>query len=276
MKTKLFLLFFLGCALVSNAQVGINTTSPNASSVLDLNSHLGGTNYGGFMPPRVTLAQRDLIPVSAAQDGLIVYTAYPGGLRCLQLYNGSTMAWENITCFGIPPVTGTVFFESMGNVTSNTNISAHYAASGFDEDDICTYTHTGSTQPQIRNVAPVSSSVFPSASGSGYLFLQASANRGFIIDGIDLTAHSGPLTLQILIYKSTTASNGSELSISYYDGTIWVDVSVSDLPTTAGSNTWHQRVLAVDVPNTIQSLRFTRASGSTVEFRIDDIEIINP
>lgn len=276
MKKKLIVIFYLSCAIFSNAQVGINTTTPNASSVLDLNSHLGGTNYGGFMPPRVTLAQRNLIPVSAAEDGLIVYTSYPGGLRCLQLYNGSTMAWENITCFGIPPVIGTVFFESMGNVTANTSVLTHDTNNGFDNSGVCSYTYTSSSPPQIRNTAPTSSTVFSGASGSGFLFLQASANRNFTIGSIDLTAHAGPLTLQLLIYKSTTTSNGSDLTIDYFDGTVWVDVSVTDLPTGAATNTWYQRVLAINVPNTIQSIRFSRSSASTTEFRIDDIEIINP
>lgn len=275
MKTKLILLFFLSCAVLSNAQVGINTTTPNASSVLDLNSHLGGTNYGGFMPPRVTLAQRNLIPVSAAQDGLIVYTSYPGGLRCLQLYNGSTLAWENITCFGIPPVTGPVFFESMGNA-SNLSILTHHANNGFDNSTTCTFTSSSTTAPQVRNSAPLSTSVFPSASGSGYLYL-ANANREMTISGIDLTAHAGPLTLQLLIYKSTTTATGSDLSITYFDGatSAWVDVSISNLPTGTGTNTWYQRVLAVNVPNTIQSIRFSRATSGP-EYRIDDIEIINP
>lgn len=275
MKTKLILLFFLVCAIFSSAQVGINTTTPNTSSVLDLNSHLGGTNYGGFMPPRVTLAQRDLIPVSAAQDGLIVYTAYPGGLRCLQLYNGSIMAWENITCFGIPPVIGTVFFESMGNVTTNTNIATHWANSGFDNSATCTFSYTTSTQPQVRNTLP-SAPTIPGASGSGNLYF-ANANRDFIISGIDLTAHAGPLTLQLLIHKSTLASNGSELTIDYYDGATmtWVDVTISNLPTGTGTVNWYERVLSTTVPNTIQRIRFSRATSGP-EFRIDDIEIINP
>lgn len=275
MKKKLILLFFLSCAIFSNAQVGINTTTPNASSVLDLNSHLGGTNYGGFMPPRVTLAQRNLIPVTAAQDGLIVYTSYPGGLRCLQLYNGSTLAWENITCFGIPPVIGTVFFESMGNASS-LSILTHHANNGFDNSSTCTFTSSSSTAPQVRNTAPLSTSVFPSASGSGFLFL-SNANREMTISGIDLTAHAGPLTLQLLIYKSTTTATGADLSITYFDGATnaWVDVSVSNLPTGTGTNTWHQRVLAVNVPNTIQRISFSRATTGP-EYRIDDIEIINP
>ncbi len=273
MKKILILLFFLHCVALSRAQVGINTTTPNSSSVLDLNSHLGGSNFGGFMPPRVTLAQRDLIPVTASEDGLIVYVSFPSGLRCLQLFNGSTLTWENITCFGIPPVIGTVFFESMGNVTSNTNISTHWANGGFDNSATCTYGSTTSTQPQIRNTLP-STAVFPSASGSGNLYL-ANANRDFIISGIDVTAHSGPLTLQLLIHKSTTASNGSELTIDYFNGTSWVDVTISDLPTGTGTATWYQRVLSTNVPNTIQSIRFSRATSGP-EFRIDDIEIINP
>jgi uncharacterized protein (TIGR02145 family) len=63
------------------AQVGINTTSPHASAALDVTST---TNDKGFLPPRLTLAQRDAIATPAA--GLTIYNT---SVNCLQWYNGT-------------------------------------------------------------------------------------------------------------------------------------------------------------------------------------------
>lgn len=69
------------------SQVGINTTTPSAAAVLDVSSSADGTNFGGIKLPRVTVDQRDLIPVTADDAGLIVYVN-DGPINELQLWNG--------------------------------------------------------------------------------------------------------------------------------------------------------------------------------------------
>lgn len=268
-----FLLFLFAADVIG--QVGINTTSPNPNAVLDVHSAFNGGGFGGFLPPRVTLAQRNLIPVTAADDGLMAYVTLADGSRCLQLFNGATLMWEDVKCFDGPPFSGRVFFESMGNVTTNSTISAHHANLGFDNSATCIFTSTSSTQSQVRASLPLSN-VIPSASGGGYVFFTPNANRNFIIENITLSAYTGPLTLKLLIYKSTNDSNGSELTIEYSsDGLVWTNISVSNLPTGTGTVTWHERTLSTTIPNTIKFLRFVRG-GTPPEFRIDDIEIIVP
>ncbi|MGB0897392.1 MAG: hypothetical protein ACPGU9_10060 [Flavobacteriaceae bacterium] len=66
MKKIAFLLLFVSGFL--SAQVGVNTTSPSPASVLHLESLNGSGTHGGFMPPVVDLAERALIPVTAADD----------------------------------------------------------------------------------------------------------------------------------------------------------------------------------------------------------------
>ncbi len=61
------------------AQSGINTTTPDPSAILDVYS----TNKG-FLPPRLTTAQRDAIATPAA--GLMIYNKT---VRCLQWWNGT-------------------------------------------------------------------------------------------------------------------------------------------------------------------------------------------
>ncbi len=83
------------CGSHAHAQVGIGTTTPAASSMLEISSTSdGGTTYKGFMPPRVpTTVERDAISPSATDVGLTVYVT---DRECLQMWNGT--GWENIHC----------------------------------------------------------------------------------------------------------------------------------------------------------------------------------
>lgn len=65
-------------------QIGIGQSSPNAAALLQLDS-----TTRGFLPPRVTTAQRDLI--SSPPEGLVVYNTTT---RKLNVY---TSAWEQVT-----------------------------------------------------------------------------------------------------------------------------------------------------------------------------------
>tara|TARA_R110000850_G_scaffold268138_1_gene399431 strand:+ start:31510 stop:32397 length:888 start_codon:yes stop_codon:yes gene_type:complete len=85
-------IFFVLCAINGFSQVGINTTTPSAASVIDIQSS-NGTNFGGFLPPRVDLAERDLIPVTAADEGMLVYVINPPNSQ-LQIWDGT--AWRTL------------------------------------------------------------------------------------------------------------------------------------------------------------------------------------
>ena len=70
-----------------NAQVGIGTTTPNASAELDVTS-----TTKGLLPPRMTQAQRNDIASPAA--GLIIWCTNCGTAGELQVFNGTT--WTNM------------------------------------------------------------------------------------------------------------------------------------------------------------------------------------
>lgn len=77
----------LSTSLASHAQVGIGTSSPNASAALDITS-----TTQGLLPPRMTAAQRNAIATPA--QGLMVYCNNCGTNGEAQMYNGT--AWVNL------------------------------------------------------------------------------------------------------------------------------------------------------------------------------------
>ena len=85
------MLAFIGLSK-ANAQVGIGTTSPDPSAQLELQS-----TEKGFLPPRLTNAQRDDNIVNPA-EGLLIYNT---DVNCLQWYNGT--GWFDSCEGGLTP-----------------------------------------------------------------------------------------------------------------------------------------------------------------------------
>ena len=278
MKKLLLLLNIVLFAAAGYAQVGINTTTPGANSVLELYSQFSDGTYGGFMPPRITEAQRNTIPKTLANDGLMAYVTFPDGTRCLEILNGATLTWIDLTC--VTP--NIVWQETVGTASSTILATVHHSNGGFDHSSTCTYTNTTSTGPSVQNTAPISTSVYPNASGSYYLYFASGANRGMTIGNIDLTSQTGPFTLQVLIYKGTDTFDGSQLNIDHsVDGITWTNVNLSAansnlLPTGTGTATWYQRTLSTTIANTLKYIRIAKTSAVACDFRIDDIRIYKP
>ena len=113
MKKITFLLLFMSSIIF--AQVGINTTSPSAASVLHLESLNSSGTYGGFMPPKVNLVQRALIPVTTIDDGMMIYLS-DGGKRCLQFYNAIDKVWMDFYC--MPMISTIVYAQDFDFNTS--------------------------------------------------------------------------------------------------------------------------------------------------------------
>ncbi len=86
LKKSLWAVLLLLCFYTSNAQVGIGTTSPDVSSMLEVNS-----TTQGLLTPRMTTAQRNAIASPA--DGLIVYDTT---LKSFYYYNAATPIWTVI------------------------------------------------------------------------------------------------------------------------------------------------------------------------------------
>ncbi len=80
----------------NNGNVGVGTTSPANSAKFEINS-----TTKGFLPPRMTEAQRNAI--SGPVAGLVIYCSNCCVSGELQLYNGT--GWTNITGGAACPVT---------------------------------------------------------------------------------------------------------------------------------------------------------------------------
>lgn len=95
MKVKFLFICGLFITFTSFSQVGIGTTTPATSSMLEVSSQTEGTGpYKGFMPPRVPdVSARDAISPTALDEGLLVFVR---SSRCLQVWTG--ISWESIYC----------------------------------------------------------------------------------------------------------------------------------------------------------------------------------
>ena len=139
MKLFFSLVFLLFSIIFINAQVGIGTTNPDSSAMLDITS-----TTQGFLPPRLTLAQRDAI-VSPA-EGLFVYVL---DSNCFQYYNGSSWsaclgtepAVKSLVCPPTPLTTG--FFVASTIIDTSNKIKVTITTTAADSYSITTNTVNG-------------------------------------------------------------------------------------------------------------------------------------
>lgn len=127
-KHKLVSFLLLILSLTLNAQVGIGTSTPDASSLLDLNS-----TSKGLLTPRMTTTQRNAI-VSPA-DGLMVYDTT---LKVFYYYVASTSSWSPMAS----GVTGRLNFKRIKSTDVLATVLASELAAGggtkyvFDADTL--------------------------------------------------------------------------------------------------------------------------------------------
>lgn len=204
MKQLFFLLFFVFFSSFLQAQVGINTNTPAPNAVLDVNSAFAGGGYGGFLPPRVTLAQRNSILTSAADDGLMVYVILPSGQRCLQLFNGNSAAWEDIKCFG-----GTSGVSQLRILSISLSGQSQYT---FSSGDVLYANTTGSNFSNIgTNVCSGAVSTVQQASQPIILHLMSSSASEIVIHGTS----GGPSARTLSNVETSATLNGAYTPIAF-------------------------------------------------------------
>ncbi|MVO09107.1 hypothetical protein GOQ30_07995 [Flavobacterium sp. TP390] len=161
------------CSFLVNAQVGIGTTSPSPSSLLELNS-----TTQTFVPPRMTNSQMQAI--SNPLIGSVIYNTSDDAL-----YMRTNLGWQNISR------------------TSNPTISLNKNFPGADTV-IATQTNTYANFPlNSADVIANTSSVY-SVTGNGQITINESGtylmNAAFSVENVP----SGTRKFVIGIYKNGT------------------------------------------------------------------------
>lgn len=155
----------------------------------------------------------------------------------------------------------TIFSENMGstNVTATTPISSN----NFQSLGVLTYGGTADVR-----ATTVSNNV--GASGGNNVFITNSIGRFFEISNID-TSNFENITVSLSFFKSTTASNGSELVVEVSsDGVTYTPLTFTT-PTGAGSAIWRTITPSGSIPTCLNlRIRF-RQTSVTPQFRIDDV-----
>lgn len=106
----IFLMHFLLLSFLGHAQVGIGTTTPGASSVLDVTS-----TTQGLLTPRMSSAQR--LAIAAPDNGLLVYDT---DLNLFYSYVAASSAWT--------PVSGSLPRKNFKRIRAGDNLAVVLAA----------------------------------------------------------------------------------------------------------------------------------------------------
>ncbi len=215
MDKRLVFLFML-IPFVFFSQVGINTTTPSSASVLDVNSSGDGVNFGGFMPPRVSLAERNSINPSTSDDGLMVFLI-DGTTRCVQLWNGVDSTWDNVYCMPInqAPVANNVTVSGTFQVGEIITASFIYTDAENDPAGFHTYTwfraddNVGTNQTQLQT-GPSNSFTITASELNKYIAVEVTpvATSGTSPGSLASSIYYGPVT--------NPSATASDLFISEY------------------------------------------------------------
>ncbi len=177
-----FLLLFLSVFIstVASAQVGINTLSPDPSAALDVTSN---TNNKGFLPPRMTTAERNAITTPA--EGLIIYNT---STECLNFYDGK--GWK-ASCGTI--LYGIIGILNCGAATNNGTLIAGVEASGVSFTVPYDYGNNLPHDGQIVTSTGVTGLTATLASGTLWEY----GNLDYIITGIPSSIGTATFALNI-------------------------------------------------------------------------------
>ena len=218
------LLFFF--VSLAQGQVGIGTSSPEASARLQVDAN-SSTNAKGFLAPRVTSTVRDNITTPA--PGLLVYQT--DGTAGFYYYNGTAWVRLIVSADNAANVTGTVAVANGGTGLSNLDhglIPFGYGTSAF-----------GSSGDLKWNVPAAALGIGVSNPGNDFgskldiqgnaTFRTHGANRALIIDGdanyarIFTGAVSGtPADLVLGTYASGTQNHFNQVFLKQSNGFVGI------------------------------------------------------
>ncbi|SMC63143.1 autotransporter outer membrane beta-barrel domain-containing protein [Moheibacter sediminis] len=197
---KLITILIIAVAVNVTAQVAIGKENPDPTAILDVES-----TEKGFLPPRMTTAQRDAINSGSFTEGLIIYNT---DINCIQYWN--TTLWVSF-CDGNtdpggggedPPInyrlggSGEDFPTSIQQTSDGGYIVAGRSTSSANGD--VTGTNKGEFDSWIVKFDASGNKVWDKlygGSGSdGASFIQQTSDGGYIIAGYSTSSANGDVT----------------------------------------------------------------------------------
>lgn len=205
---KLLFITLLITTIQSFAQVGMNTTSPHQSAILDITS-----TSKGFLFPRMTNAQKTAIVSPAA--GLLVYCLDCGTSGEIQVYDGNK--WVAVS----GGLTNLVTYTTAGR-TAKTNPTAGMQI--FNTDRQCVETYDG-TDWCCDDFYPLNTEVRTSKKFNGKavfrkIFTGTIPNNAAETILFTVTECTG----QIINYEGWIVQNGFDRRVSLesiFSGNVW-------------------------------------------------------
>jgi hypothetical protein len=162
----------------NGAGIGFGTTTPNASAKVEISS-----TTQGFLPPRMTTAQRDAIATPAL--GLVIYNT---STNCLNFYVGN--GWSE-SC---GTVIGTISTLTCATATNNGTLTAGLAASGVSSLLPHTGGNGGTHSGQVVASTGVTGLTATLAAGA---FANGNGNLTYTISGTPSAAGTASFALNI-------------------------------------------------------------------------------
>ena len=228
---KILILLVIFTTVASMAQsVGINAdgSAANATAMLDVSS-----TTKGFLPPRMTYAQRDAITSPAT--GLMVYCSNCGpGTGEPQFYNGSS--WVNMiggTALGLVPDSPIIGTVSISGVSATIPFTApinnggaaitSYTVTSNPGEFTGSLSQSGSGSITINGLTPGTTYTFTvTATNSNGTSVASSASNS--VTAILLTSRTLSFEsnngLPLSLYGTTWSSDGAWNDIRDYGGTV--------------------------------------------------------
>lgn len=204
---------------MDRAKVGNNSTSINASAVLEVQS-----STQGFLPPRMTIAQRNAI--SSPATGLVIYNT---NVNCLEFFDGT--GWFNVCTKTNSSVVGAITAINCTGATHNGTLNAGSAASGVSSVIPYTGGNGGSHNGQTVNSTGVTGLTATLSAG---VFANGSGNLTYTITGTPNVFGTASFAINI---------GGRTCTLTRSVGCMLVTTAVVDVTNPNTGKTWMDRNL---------------------------------
>jgi hypothetical protein len=133
----IFFFFFISIVFFSNAQVGINTTTPNAQLEIKSSDQANPTNMDGLIIPKI-----DVFPSAnptVAQQGMMVYLTTTVGVNSPGFYYWDGASWKSVG--GTGGGSGSSFTHYVGELYGGGIVVAVWKESGVEKGLIASLTN---------------------------------------------------------------------------------------------------------------------------------------